>query len=233
MTKLDKKDLDYYRQPGAVYKHTPILKGEYSKACKKSSWIKEQEDVDFVRTTIEKAWYHIINLGGYITPGKCNMDSVSDGYPMDTVRGKKVLDLGCSDGQLSVILEKHGAEVVAVDLFDHTLDHARLVKRFFDCGFNIVKGDAVGDLSFLGEFDVVFCSNLVQHVDKGHCVNDMSKELFYKNLFAIAPKLIIATNSNSDIQVLKNIELNTKIYSKYKILRQTMMVVVSEREKKI
>jgi tRNA (mo5U34)-methyltransferase len=67
-------------------------------------------------------WWHSIDLGdGQITPGVHKIEELRDNYarfglPPD-LTGKRVLDIGCWDGFYSFEAERHGAEVVAVDVW--------------------------------------------------------------------------------------------------------------------
>jgi tRNA (mo5U34)-methyltransferase len=66
-------------------------------------------------------WWHSIDLGdGLITPGAHSLEELQDNYrrfklPAD-LTGRRVLDLGCWDGFYTFEAERHGAEVVAVDV---------------------------------------------------------------------------------------------------------------------
>ncbi|WP_457638622.1 class I SAM-dependent methyltransferase [Persephonella sp.] len=71
------------------------------------------------------------------------------------LKGKKVLDLGCGDGTLTVELIKQGADVVGVDL------SPQMVKASRSKGIKALVASAT-DLPFYEEFDVVF-SNAVLH----------------------------------------------------------------------
>jgi 2-polyprenyl-3-methyl-5-hydroxy-6-metoxy-1,4-benzoquinol methylase len=161
-------------------------------------------------------WYHKVNFGGYSTKSKGwdMLEYLKSYYPIDLVKDKKVLDLGCADGMGSVCLEKSGAEVVAVDLFDISLNHANLVKRYFNCNFKIEKADALGDLSHLGKFDILFCSNLICHVSELNKINPISKKEWLEKIKDIAPIMIFATNDNKeDVPILK--KFGFEPYSQY------------------
>jgi SAM-dependent methyltransferase len=70
-------------------------------------------------------------------------------------RGERILDLGCGDGALTVVLTEHGADVVGVDASPEMVAAARAR------GLRAEVVDATS-LAFDGEFDAVF-SNAVLH----------------------------------------------------------------------
>jgi tRNA (mo5U34)-methyltransferase len=64
-------------------------------------------------------WYHTIELGpGLVTPGEYDLRPVVGRLPLaDSVRGRRVLDVGTHDGFWAFEMERLGAEsVVAVDV---------------------------------------------------------------------------------------------------------------------
>lgn len=68
-------------------------------------------------------WFHQIDLGGYITPGRSSIDILNaqaDIYFRD-VSGKSVLDIGCWDGFNSFEAKKRGASRVLAT--DHWIWH--------------------------------------------------------------------------------------------------------------
>jgi tRNA (mo5U34)-methyltransferase len=136
-------------------------------------------------------WYHTIDVApGVVTPGMFDLRPVVDKLPWPEVRGKRVLDVGTSDGFLAFELERRGAaEVVAVDIpgheeWDWELDNRddgphylrHVVGPTTSIGFRLahqLRGSAVRlqhisvyDLSpeTVGEFDAVVCGTLLLHL---------------------------------------------------------------------
>jgi tRNA (mo5U34)-methyltransferase len=136
-------------------------------------------------------WYHSIEVApGVVTPGMFDLRPIVDKLPWPDVRGKRVLDVGTSDGFLAFELERRGAaEVVAVDIPGHEewdwerdnrddgLQYLRhVVGPTTSIGFRLaheLRGSSVRlqhisvyDLSpdTVGEFDAVVCGTLLLHL---------------------------------------------------------------------
>jgi tRNA (mo5U34)-methyltransferase len=136
-------------------------------------------------------WYHSIEVApGVVTPGMFDLRPIVDKLPWPDVHGKRVLDVGTSDGFLAFELERRGAaEVVAVDIPGHEewdwerdnrddgLQYLRhVVGPTTSIGFRLaheLRGSSVRlqhisvyDLSpeTVGEFDAVVCGTLLLHL---------------------------------------------------------------------
>ena len=70
----------------------------------------------------------------------------------------RVLDLGCSDGELGARLMEMGHEVIGVDLEEHKGVQGRLT-AFFQADLEAGIPEGVGD-----NFDVVLCADVLEHV---------------------------------------------------------------------
>lgn len=46
---------------------------------------------------------------------------------LDSVKSKRILDLGCGGGQNSIVLARHGAFVTALDIFGAQLSYAKKI----------------------------------------------------------------------------------------------------------
>ena len=113
-------------------------------------------------------WHHTFEIfPGLVTPGSYNPGFLLDmiGLPPD-LRGKRVLDVGTSDGFFAVNLAKRGAEVVAIDYrnkeehgfyvteklnSDITIDYRRM---------NVYEIDPKA----LGQFDIVLFLGVLYHL---------------------------------------------------------------------
>jgi tRNA (mo5U34)-methyltransferase len=132
-------------------------------------------------------WYHTLELGdGVVTKGMFDHRPVLDRYllPSD-LSGARCLDIGTMDGFFAFEMERRGAaEVVALDLEDpEQLDWPRPLREEVVKTLDIEKGErftlakdalhsqvqrvlrSVYDLDTdLGEFDFVFCGDLLVHL---------------------------------------------------------------------
>ena len=72
-------------------------------------------------------------------------------------RGVRILDIGTGSGAIAVSLAKlvRDADVVAVDISKEALAIARRNAERLDANVEFVEADALGDLSHLGEFDII------------------------------------------------------------------------------
>jgi SAM-dependent methyltransferase len=87
------------------------------------------------------------------------------------VRGKRILDLGCGDGQAAVALALRGATAIAVDASVRMLDRARTLGEQAAVRVEWHQGD-VADLAFLRaeSIDIVFSAYSLGEVGDLHRV---------------------------------------------------------------
>jgi tRNA (mo5U34)-methyltransferase len=141
-----------------------------------------------LRAEVERhAWYHSLELGdGVVTDGMFDHRPVLDRYPIpEDLSGKKCLDVATMDGFWAFEMERRGAaSVTAIDLddpeeldwpaslrpgHDRTLDEAKaerfaLAKRALGSQVERVTLSAYDLGPDLGEFDFVFCGDLLLHL---------------------------------------------------------------------
>lgn len=72
-------------------------------------------------------------------------------------RGARILDVGTGSGAIAVALAKkvEGADVVAVDISEKALQIAAENVARHSANVTLVKADALGDMSHLGQFDII------------------------------------------------------------------------------
>lgn len=96
-----------------------------------------------------------------------DLNPVRLGYIADrvTLKGARALDVGCGGGLLSEALARAGADVTAIDLAPAVLDVARL--HLHESGFAVdyreISVEALAE-QIPGEFDVVTCMEMLEHV---------------------------------------------------------------------
>jgi ubiquinone/menaquinone biosynthesis C-methylase UbiE len=93
---------------------------------------------------------------------------------VDNVDGKKILDVGCGNGQHSVYLAMKGANVWGFDISRQGLAMADRVAEANDvaerCEFSI---QTASDMAYRSdEFDIVLCSSVLHHIWKYDGVQD-------------------------------------------------------------
>lgn len=78
-----------------------------------------------------------------------------------SLEGARVLDVGCGGGILAEAMARRGAQVTGIDLSEKALRVAEL--HLHESGLSVrYEKAAVEDVS--GEFDVVTCMELLEHV---------------------------------------------------------------------
>ena len=133
------------------------------------------------------SWYHTLDLGnGVVTKGMFDHRPVLDRYLIpDDLSGMRCLDVGTMDGFWAFEMERRGAaEVVAADLADPAqLDWPPLWRPEDERTMDVTKEDRFGVAhralgskvqrversvyeldSDLGQFDLVFCGDLLVHL---------------------------------------------------------------------
>ncbi|MDH5378194.1 MAG: methyltransferase domain-containing protein, partial [Gammaproteobacteria bacterium] len=74
---------------------------------------------------------------------------------------KRVLDVGCAQGTLALLLAEQGYSVMAVDLRQGFLDYA---KTRWTHGDIVFKQGNVFDLGLKEKFDVIFANQIIEHL---------------------------------------------------------------------
>jgi|GEM_PF-2201613 len=96
------------------------------------------------------------------------------------VEGKRVLDIGCQYGVFSLYLAEKGAQVTGMDISPRWIARCQreACAKFPDKKFNFLAGDAQV-LPFEDEtFDIVVCSEVIEHVDHpGNVLSEINRVL--------------------------------------------------------
>jgi 2-polyprenyl-3-methyl-5-hydroxy-6-metoxy-1,4-benzoquinol methylase len=88
------------------------------------------------------------------------------GRPLD-VEGKRVLDLGCGHGALSLLMAQDGAsEVLGIDLDDDRIDYANrnVAARYPQYAHNL-RFEAIDIAKLEGQYDVIISKDSFEHID--------------------------------------------------------------------
>lgn len=79
----------------------------------------------------------------------------------DEYRAQSILDVGCAQATLALLLAERGRRVVAVDIREQFLDYA---KSRYESGDIRFVASNVFETSDLGGFDMVFANQIIEHL---------------------------------------------------------------------
>ena len=133
--------------------------------------ITDQETIRRMLSDHGRWWHEIEVAPGIVTPGDDSnrmklpiLDSI--GLPAN-LSGRRVLDIGCSDGYFSFEAEKRGAEVTAIDFVPETYTGFAVAREILGSSAEY-RMDNVYNLTpeSYGYFDVVFFLGVIYHLRK-------------------------------------------------------------------
>lgn len=75
--------------------------------------------------------------------------------------GKKVLDIGCSQGSAAILLAEKGYDVIASDIRTDSLKYARSRHEYGNCQFIALNAE---HLPFRTKFDIIILGEFLEHV---------------------------------------------------------------------
>jgi len=110
--------------------------------------------------------YHTITLpDGHTLSGIFDMSKVIHHYQMpENLNGKSVLDIGPGNGYFSFEFSKRGAsKIVAIDKYDDYWNEELAKLMCTNVKFRVLDIENLDDS--IGKFDIVFCSNVLLHLD--------------------------------------------------------------------
>lgn len=123
----------------------------------------------------EFVWGHDHDFGDFRLPGQMGTRHIwllsrffdHFGFEVDQVRGRQVLDVGCWTGGISLILERLGGSITAIDevaMYPHAVS-------FLADAFGLANLEArhkslyqLTGASFVERYDIVFCLGVIYHV---------------------------------------------------------------------
>ena len=134
--------------------------------------------------------------------------------------GARILDIGTGSGAIAISLAKlvKESEVVAIDISPKALNMAKLNAERLGAEVKFVEADALGDLSYLGEFDIIVSNP--PYIPQSDIV-DMRKNVvdFEPHTALFVPdddilKFYVATANNAQKMLQEDGSLWFEIYEK-------------------
>jgi 2-polyprenyl-3-methyl-5-hydroxy-6-metoxy-1,4-benzoquinol methylase len=107
-----------------------------------------------------------------------NSPYLREHYNFSVFKGKKVLDLGCGSGVLSVVLAKNGADVTAADLTENATKMTQRNATLQQLNIKVIRTDAE-NLAFANKsFDYVLSWGVLHHTENTErAFNEVSRTL--------------------------------------------------------
>ena len=101
-------------------------------------------------------------------------------WMVDQAQGPQVLDVGCSEGILEVLLARRGVDVTGVETNPEALEFARdlLAKEPEEVRNRaiLVQGDFINERPVTGQFDTVVLGEILEHLHDPEALLDLSLE---------------------------------------------------------
>ena len=160
---------------------------------------------DFQRRLDESGWWHSFELpDGRIIEGSCDLAGLKKRlarFPIpEDLSGKRVLDIGAWDGWFTFEMERRGAEVVAIDVFDnprfhqiHQILHSKAVYLQMDV-YEL-------DPRRIGKFDIVLFMGVLYHLK--HPLLALERVCSVTDGFAAVDSFVLREGHRPGIEVEK------------------------------
>ncbi len=97
---------------------------------------------------------------------------------IDHFSGRKILDIGCGGGLLTEAMAAEGAQVTGIDMAEKSLSIARLhlYESELEVDYQLSSAEAFAE-SHAGQFDVVTCLEMLEHVPDPESVIEAAARL--------------------------------------------------------
>jgi SAM-dependent methyltransferase len=182
----------------------------------------QEKELQFYQNEIKKLgeWYQPIQFipGALETPSPYSFSSTLHGIRKwnfilqrnvgRNLRGKKILDIGCSSGLYSLLCARAGAQIVGIELDSRAYQQALLTREIF----SLLDGrDYAHQVEFInqslmdfdwekyGRFDAVIALNILYWIDTPYETLPDSEKQFYDHTALTALLKNIKTHSDSII----------------------------------
>jgi 2-polyprenyl-3-methyl-5-hydroxy-6-metoxy-1,4-benzoquinol methylase len=123
---------DWHEEVKALYRHD--MQEIWDRTISRQVWNQYHNQLDL---------YH--QIAGEASPGEA----------------KKILDVGCAQGTLALLLAERGHRVYAIDLRPHFLEYAK--SRYVHGDIQFVEGNAL-ELDLDEHFDLIFANQIIEHL---------------------------------------------------------------------
>jgi len=142
-------------------------------------------------------WWHQIEVApGIVTPGddsnRMKLPILDELGLSPSLQGKRVLDIGCSDGFFTFEAEKRGGDVVAIDFVPESYSGFGTARRILDSRVTY-RMDNVYNLKpeDYGTFDVVFFLGVLYHLRKPLAALDAIRSVMKRGAELYAGTMLI------------------------------------------
>jgi 2-polyprenyl-3-methyl-5-hydroxy-6-metoxy-1,4-benzoquinol methylase len=116
-------------------------------------------------TTVEEFWNHLYANHPTRMPNESDPMLLTAIDYFGSVRGAKLLDLGCGDGRSSLFFAKQGAEVTAIDISEVAIQNlAQFCQEQNIHNITPICCSAL-EIAALGPFDFVFGNMILHHLE--------------------------------------------------------------------
>lgn len=85
---------------------------------------------------------------------------------LGNLRGKKLLDVGCEAGYITIRLAKKGAQVTAIDLIEEPIRQLRRLLKSQLLKINLRVADATKLLFPANSFDIILATEVIEHITR-------------------------------------------------------------------